>query len=538
MQTPADGVAGLKKYWVDDLLSGFIIFLIALPLSLGIALASGAPASAGIIAAMVGGILGSILGGSFVTINGPAAGLIVIVVGAVNDLGAGDMATGFKKMLAACVIAGILQIISGVFRLGILGVAVPSSVIHGMMTAIGFIILAKQLPVALGVAAHAKSPLGLIAELPSFLQQINPEVALIAMTGLAIIMGFKLFKGSWAKYVPAPLVVVIAGMYLARIFDFDHAHMVMSHWVNMEVGPKFLLNIPANLASAIIFPDFSSILSPTSIRYIVMLFLVASIESLLSATAVDRIDPYKRVANLDRELISKGICNLTCGLIGGMPIIAEIVRSSANVRNGAKTRWANFYHGVFILAFVGLFPHIIHEIPLSALAAILISVGYTLAQPGQFIKVAEVGGDHLLAFATTFVITVAEDLLVGVAAGIVVEIVVNMVRGTRPANLFKAAVTEHVSGNYMKLSVTSGLVFSNFLTLKNKLDNLGKVTKVMIDLSDAPTVDHTVLEHLHRYQAERQAAGHEFELAFSSDHKAVSKHPLAARKRTTARSRA
>lgn len=528
---PLDGLAGLRQNWMDDLISGFILFLIALPLSLGIALASGAPASAGILGAIVGGILGSLLGGSYLTINGPAAGLIVIVLGAIQDLGAGDPATGFKKMLAACVVAGGVQILFGVFRLGILGVAVPSSVIHGMLTAIGVIIMSKQIHVALGVIPHAKEPLGLLEEIPHSLSQLNPEVALIAAVGLVILLGFKLFKGSWVRFVPAPLIVVLSGIYLANLFDFDHTHLVTSHWLNLEVGPSLLLNLPQNLASAIILPDFSSVFSGVSVRYVVMLAMVGSIESLLSASAVDRMDPYQRVSNLDRELISKGICNLTCGLIGGLPIIAEMVRSSANVRNGAKTRWACFFHGAFILLFIGLFPKIVHLIPLAALAAILLSVGYSLAQPTQFLYVAKVGRDHFAAFLITFIVTLAQDLLVGVFAGLFVEILFSLARGAGWKTLFRPAMRECVEGSHLHLKFQSALIFTNFLALKKRLDNLGKIKAVTVDVSDAAVVDHTVLEHLHRYQAEQESQGNKFSLHFSEDHLPVSKHPLAARKR-------
>lgn len=531
---PADGLRGLKAHWPVDVMSGFIIFLIALPLSVGIAIASGAPPTAGLLGAIVGGILGSLFSGSYLTINGPAAGLIVIVVGAIQELGHGDPQTGFRRALAAFAVAGVLQIVFAALRLGALGVSVPGSVIHGMMTAIGVIIIAKQVPVALGVPAPSKEVLGLIAGIPKAVAGMNPEVALIAAVGFLILMAFRLFKGGWTKYVPAPLVVVVAGMGLAKLFDFDHVHLVSSHLLNFEVGPKLLLNLPENLANAVVFPDWSEVFTATSIRWSIALALVASIESLLSAAAVDGMDPYRRVSNLDRELLTKGFCNLLCGLIGGLPIIAEIVRSSANVRNGAQTRWANFFHGTFILTFLMLFSRVLHEIPLSALAALLIAVGCTLAHPSQVVTMARIGRDHLLAFLTTLAVTVASDLLVGVAAGIAVELVFNLLHGASPASLFRVTVNEKKDGGKTTLAFVGPLVFTNLLSLRKRIRAATAEPYVFLDLSKTTVVDHTVLEYLHRLEHEAELAGRRLEFSFSHEHRPISAHPLAARRRVRA----
>lgn len=526
---PADYLPGLKRHWPLDLVSGFVVFLLAMPLSVGIALASGCPPTAGILAAVVGGVVGSLLGGSYLTINGPAAGLIVIVLGAVQDLGHGDPVAGYRRMLATAVLAGVLQLGMGLLRLGALGVGVPGSVIHGMLSGIGVIIIVKQLPVALGATATAKSVPAMIAEIPQLVQGLNPEVALIACVGLLIILSYRDFKGELARLIPAPLIVVIAGIGMAHLFDFDHTHKVQSHWMTFEAGPKLLLNLPSNLAAAIVRPDWSELFTWPSLRWAISLALVASIESLLTANAVDRLDPYKRVSNLDRELLTKGVCNSLCGLIGGMPIIAEIVRSSANVRAGASTRWANFFHGVFILAFLALFPALLHQIPMAALAALLLSVGYALAHPSQFLNVAKVGRDHFAAFLVTFVLTVGVDLLAGVAAGIAVELVFNLSRGANWKHLFRVAVEERQESEQRVLRVTSALVFSNFLGLKKRLEAQGGKSSLLLDLSAAPIVDHTALDHLHRLQAE---AGNNFAVTFSESHRAVSQHPLATRRRT------
>lgn len=518
---PSSADLTFKQALVPDLISGFIIFLIALPLSIGIALASGAPPTAGILAAIVGGVLGSYLGGSYLTINGPAAGLIVIVIGAIQDLGKGDATLGYRRMLASVLIAGALQIVFAVLRLGILGSGVPSSVIHGMLTAIGFIIMVKQFPVALGVAPHGKDVIGILGEAPDLIRHLNPEVALIAALGFIVILTYNQLKGKWLQYLPAPLVVVVLGILMGHFFDFDHEHLVTSHWQQFQVGPKLLLNLPEHLASAIVFPDFSAVFSWDSIRYAITFALVASIESLLSSSAVDRMDPYGRTSSLDRELLSKGICNMVSSAIGGLPIIAEMVRSSANVRNGARTPAANFFHGIFILAFLILFPWLLHQIPLAALAAVLISVGYRLAHPSQFLHTAEIGRDHFAAFLTTFLVTIGSDLLLGVAAGIGVELAFNLLRGASPRDLFRVRAEEERRPNQVTLRVQSPVVFTNLISLKRRLESISREEQdeLVVDLSATTLVDHTSLDALTRYR-----------VAFSESHRPVSAHPLAARR--------
>lgn len=533
---PADGFKGLTQNWSQDLLSGFIVFLIALPLSIGIALASGAPATAGIITAIVGGLLGSLLGGSHLTINGPAAGLIVLVVGTITDLGQGDMALGFRKALATFALAGALQVAFGALRLGKLGTSVPGSVIHGMLTAIGAIIIVKQLPVALGVQLHSKEILEMMAELPRAFAHMNPEVAIVAAIGFIVIIAHNSFKGAYMRFIPAPLLVVLVGIAMAMMFDFGHEHMVKSHGLDFSVGPKQLLSLPQNLMNAFIFPDFSSVFSLTSLRWAVSLALVASIESLLSANAVDRMDPYGRNSQLDRELLSKGFCNIVSAMIGGIPMIAEMVRSSANVRNGGRTRLANFFHGAFLLTFLLAAPQLLQLIPLAALAAVLISVGYRLAHPSQFFHTAKIGRDHFAAFVTTFAVTLATDLLVGVAAGIAVELMFNFSRGVRLKDLFKVQFEEHEhAADGTTLVLTSPVTFTNFLSLKDRVEKLGaEMRHVIFDFTHARTIDHTSLDQLERIRGEFASLGRDVQISFSEAHKPVSKHPLAARRRKKA----
>lgn len=503
----------------NDIIAGLMVFLIALPLSVGIALASGAPASAGIWSAIVGGIVGSVLGGSALTINGPAAGMIVVVLHAISDLGQGNPQLGFKRALAAFVIAGGLQVVFGKLRLGRFGLAIPGSVIHGMLTAIGVIIMTKQVYVALGIPSTAKNTLDLMSDFPAKASLLNPEVALIAAFGLIIVMAFHQFDGKFKRFIPVPLLVVLSGVFLARLFDFEHLHTIQSHGLNFEVSPKLLLAIPTQLATTIITPDFSAIETLNFWIHTVSIALIASIESLLSAAAVDKLDPMRRQSNMDRELVSKGICNMLLGAIGGLPIIAEMVRSKANVQNGAETKAANFIHGLAVLVFAILAPQLLNNIPLATFAAVLIPLGYALAHPSQFFHTAEAGRQHFSAFLVALVVTLASDLLIGVVAGLVTEMLWNVYHGMSPFKIFALSVETDRRSDVISLQVRSPLTFTNLLKLNQTIHGASSFDKVILDLTTSPHVDHTAYEHLMKLTSDAVNKGCTIELRFNPESK-------------------
>lgn len=535
---PKTGLAGLKAHWRNDVLSGFLVFLIAMPLCLGISMASGFPPSAGLITAMVGGLLVSRINGSFVTINGPAAGLIVVVLAAVQSLGEGDAMAGYRYTLAAIVVASIFQILLGVFKAGRLSSFFPASVVHGMLAAIGIIIMAKQIHVVMGTAPEKGSSLiSTILQIPHSFINLNPEIALIGFTGLAILIAWSMVKNRWLKMIPAPLIVVLVGIGLGRFFDLEHEHMYLflpdatflPHH-EATVGPKFLVSISENFAASFYFPDFSKIATAEFWEAVLSIGLVGSLESLLSAMAVDKLDAYKRHANLDKDLTAIGIGNLICGAIGGLPMIAEIVRSSANVNNGAKTGWANFFHGLFLLLFVVLFPRLIHSIPLAALAALLVFTGFRLASPKEFAKVMGLGKEQLFMFVVTIIGVIATDLLIGVAIGILTKFTIHLIRGVKPSNLFKMEFQVSSRDNTIWIDISGAAIFSNLLSLKNVLKTIEPGKSLIFQLNDAFLLDHTVMEYLHEFQHDYQDHGGTCQFIGLEYHQAYANHPLAARR--------
>ncbi|WP_224997746.1 SulP family inorganic anion transporter [Cesiribacter sp. SM1] len=531
-QAPKDGLAGLKENWKTDLTSGFLVFLIALPLCLGIAMASGFPPIGGILTAIIGGLVVSPLMGSRLSIKGPAAGLIAIAVAAVADLGQGDAALGYKLTLAVVVVAGLIQVAFALLKLGRFVDFFPTSAVHGMLAAIGIIIIAKQVPVMLGATPESKNPIALLMEIPAMLGRLNPEIAFIGGLSLLILFGLPLIKISWVKKIPAPMLVLLVAIPLGSLFDLTHEHKYLFLDHDYIVGPKFLVTLPGNFLDGITFPDFSQVFSLTSFKYIIMFALVGSLESLLTVKAIDGLDPYKRKSDTNRDLLAVGAGNTLAGLVGGLPMIAEVVRSSANVGNGAKTRWANFFHGGFLLIFVAFFPNLIHQIPLSALAAMLIFTGFRLASPKLFKDTFRIGKEQLAVFLATIIVTLAEDLLVGIAAGIVLEAAIYLFSGVSFKNLFKSNFLQERVGNSIYLKAKNAAVFTNYLGFKKQIEAVPAGQDIVLDFTQADLVDHTFMEQIHHFKHDYEARGGSVHLMGLDRLTPVSSHALSARKAT------
>ncbi|MBI2809378.1 MAG: SulP family inorganic anion transporter [Candidatus Melainabacteria bacterium] len=489
LELPKDRIAGLMQNWRSDATSGFIVFLIALPLSLGIAIASGMPPLSGIFAAIVGGLVVSQLNGSFVTINGPAAGLIVVILGAVEKLGGGDV--GYHATLAAIAISGILLFIMGLLKAGVLGNFFPGTVVHGMLASIGIIIMSKQLPFVLGVKPPAKEPLQLIAKIPQMFTDMNPQIAMIGFTCLAILIIHAVIKNRTIKKIPAAIIVVAISVAMGFMFDLQHAHTYMLSGHEFKIDPKYLVLLPNSILSGITHPDWSQISSGVFWSCIVSITLVQGIETLLSCAAVDKLDTYKRQSNLSRDVAAVGLGSAVSAMIGGLPMIAEIVRSSANVSNGAKTRWANFFHGTFMLVFVLVGAQLVDQIPLAALAALLVFTGYRLAAPKVFTETHKIGPEQTFLFVVTIITTLATDLLIGVGTGIFCKFVLHLIKGAEPQHLFsvKTDVQNPSPDTYVVL-VQSAAIFSNFISLNRVLEKIPKGKNITVDLSKSKLVSN------------------------------------------------
>jgi len=367
---------------------------------------------------------------------------------------------------------------------------------------------------------------------------MNHEIAIIGFSGLAILIAWSLIKNHTLKMIPAPLVVVLVGIALARYFDLEHEHLYLflpdAHFLphhEETIGPKFLVAISDNFMSGFYFPDFSKFATVEFWEAVVAIGLVGSLESLLSAMAVDKLDPYKRHSNLNKDLTAVGFGNLLAGCVGGLPMIAEIVRSSANVNNGAKTGWANFFHGSLLLLFVVSFPRLIHSIPLAALASLLVFTGFRLASPKEFLHVLHIGKEQLCIFVITVIGVIATDLLVGVAIGIVAELIIHLINGVTFNNLFKMHFDiNQKNADTIYVNIDGAAVFSNLMALKEALATVEAGKTIVFQLNDAYLLDHSVMGFFHDFQHDYEAQGGKCEFSGLEYHEPFSDHHLAARR--------
>jgi MFS superfamily sulfate permease-like transporter len=409
------------KHFQQDFPASIVVFLVALPLCLGIALASGAPPLAGLIAGVLGGIVVGSISGSHVGVSGPAAGLAVIVFNGIQSL------PSYETFLLAVVIGGFVQIILGVLRAGIIGLYFPSSVIQGMLSAIGIIIFLKQIPHAVGYDSNPEGDLEFVqadgmntfSELSAMLQDVQPIAVLISSLGLVVLILWEqpvIKRSILAKFLPGSLVAVMLGVGI-HLLTRGESGLGSDHLVRL---PEVDLR---NLGEVLTFPDFSAIHNKAVWILGLTIAIVASLETLLCVEASDKLDPHKSMTPTNRELIAQGVGNALSGLVGGLPITQVIVRSSANIQSGGRTKLSAILHGIWLLGFFLLAPNVLNLIPLSSLAAILLVVGYKLAKPETFLRLYRNGGRQFIPFVVTVIAIIFSDLLIGIGIGLAVSIV-------------------------------------------------------------------------------------------------------------------
>ena len=524
--TPKGNIQGFKASAKDDFVSGFLVFLIALPLCLGISLASGYPAIAGIITAIVGGLVATFVSDSELTIKGPAAGLIVIALGCVTEFGytgGDDLEQDFQAYrlaLGVGVGAGVVQILFGILRIGSLTEFFPKAAIHGLLAAIGIIIIAKQLPILLGLHPHG-SPLSLIARIPSFITDMNPKVGLIGILSIMIVVSYAFIKNKKFKIIPAPMMMLVVTVPLGIYMGLGGSTTYTFNGKTFELGEKFLVNVPLDVINDLTLPDFSGLFTETGIKYVILFSIIGALESLLSAKAIDEIDPWHRKTNMDRDMLGIGIGNTLSAFLGGLPMISEIVRSKANIDNGAKTRFANFYHGMFLLFAVTLISSWINHIPLAALAALLVVTGFRLASPDEFKHMYALGKDQFLIFITTIIAVLETDLLKGIGIGIALNIALHLFRGVSMISFFRLnAEIEEESDQSIKIILRDSIVFSTWLSLRKRIYHAYKLNKrVTIDFSETVLIDSHVQSKLDEWEKEFDIKGLELSISGLDLHK-------------------
>lgn len=510
--TPKTGFKGLLENWQSDLIAAVSVALIALPLSLGIALAAGAPAMSGIFSAVIGGVVTTLYRGGHISVNGPAKGVIgVILLGIVlMDDGKGQ---AFNYVLAAVVVSGAIQMLLGILKLGRLADIFHSSVIHGILAAIGIIIFAKQIHVAMGTHSDSPSIIQNLIDAVLLLPQANPFVLIIALSGLLLLLFHSKISYRFFHLLPAPMWVIALSIPLVYVFNFFDQQTLSFLGRSYEVGPHLLLDIPDTIVDSIMHPNFGKINTIEFWTTVFSILIITSIESLAIAKAVDKIDPYRRKTDLNKDLTGIGFSTMIAGLIGGLPIIAVIIRSTVNIHNGAKTKWSNMYQGLLLLLFIVVLSPIMRQVPLCAFAVLLVYTGFKLASPAVFKQVYNQGTEQLVFFIATMILTLYTNLLVGLIGGLLLALVTHMLLANVPIPQFfkmvyksRTKLMKRPDGSF-DLKIRGIANFLGILKVDKLVAQIPAGADVNIDLSDTRLVGMTYMDYLVEYLKIQKSTG-------------------------------
>lgn len=534
-EIPKTGWQGLTSHWKNDIIAAVSVSLVALPLSLAIAVAIGIPPIAGLITAFVGGVVTTFFRSSKLAINGPAAGLIGVVLAAI--LSFQDESTSaiqaYQYVLAAIIVAGGLQVLIGLLKWGRIADIFPTTVIHGILASIGIIIFAKQMHVAMGTTSTAENTVGILKDIIYKLPEINPYIAIISGIGLVLLIFHARISYKVFHFIPAPVWVLAVSVPIVLLYGHLDSEGTMIFGSAFTQPENYLIDVESNWMNNLPFPDFSKVHTFSFWAAVVSINLLSTVITLAGAKAVDALDPYKRTTNMNRDLVGVGLSSMVSGALGGLPVITVIVRSTVNVHNKAKTKWSNFFHGLFIALFVLFLIPVIQLFPKAALAAVLVFTGIKLASPRKFVEIYKQGLEQLVFLISTVVITLYKDPLIGLLGGMAITLVAHLLISRVSIPQFIQMVVnsgtrlrENQDGSYT-LKVKGVANFLSMLRLKGLLETVPAATNLQVDLSRTRLVDLTFQEKLIEFRREHRLTGGKVQIVGLSQHVAASNHKLA-----------
>jgi len=533
----AKGWKGLAQNWRSDLIAAISVSMVALPLGLAVAAASDVPPISGVIAAIIGGLVTTFIRSAPIAINGPTASLIGVILIAMKEFKASGDEYAFHYVMAAVVIAGGIQVLLGFFKLGRFADLFPAAVINGILAAIGIMIIASQIHVAIDTKSllpNNTGPIDKFVYFFKFIGQANLPIAFITMIGLALLafhakISYKLFH-----LLPAPIWVLIVSVPLYILFRDSLADFFGGV---QNFKPSHLITVPKDLMGEIMtnfpYPKFNKINTPLFWETVISISLIASIETLAAAKAIDKLDPYHRKTDLNKDLMGVGFSTMVSGLVGGLPIISVIVRTTVNIHNNGRTKWSNFFHGVLLIVYIVLLAPVLKSVPLAALAAILIFMGFKLASPRIFKKSYDQGMEQLLFLVSTLIITLYTNLIIGIIGGMAVKLLIQLLLAHLPFQLFFSMLFKSGTKVLQKSETSFELRvkgIANFLTilhLKKVIQTIPDGSDVKINLSSTRILDLTVQEYLFDFKKEHARTGGQVRMTGLEQHVSSSKHKLA-----------
>ena len=534
---PHTGLKGFTKHWRNDVVAAISVSLVALPLSLAIAVAIGIPPIAGLITAVVGGVVTTFFRSSKLAINGPAAGLIGVIFSAILAFQIGGTTTieAYQYVLAAIIVAGGLQVVIGLLKWGRIAEIFPTTVIHGILASIGIIIFAKQMHVAMGTQSDAGNTIDILKDIIYKFPEINPYIAIISGIGLILLIFHARISYKVFHFIPAPVWVLAVSVPIVILYGHLESEGTILFGEQFHQPKGYLIDVESNWMDNLPTPDFSKAHTFTFWAAVISITLLSTVITLAGAKAVDALDPYKRKTNMNRDLVGVGVSSMVSGALGGLPVITVIVRSTVNVHNHAKTKWSNFYHGLFIALFVLFLIPVIQLFPKAALAAVLVFTGIKLASPRLFIEIYKQGLEQLVFLISTVVITLYKDPLIGLLGGMGITLVAHLLISRVSIPQFVQMVVN--SGTKMRHNQDGSYTLkvrgvANFLSMLKLIGLLEKVpagSNLQVDLSKTRLVDLTFHEKLIDFRRSQLLTGGKVQIIGLTQHVASSNHKLALR---------